>query len=398
MSDKNLPRLLYVGDVPVASTIAGAALLYRLLQNYPTTHLRIVEGNLWSTQQHWSSPDKRLQGVDYKMLRVGSHRLLCSRFTHSYAAYLQLVAPLRSRALFKTVEEFQPEAILTVAHGFSWLTASTLAKRCNLPLHLIVHDDWPSCNPLPQSLQEWAQKQFRRIYRQAQTRFCVSPYMEKLYEDQFGVAGTVLYPTHAADDNEWASPHNNLRAPNATPVFAYAGTINSQGYGDGLSMLATALESVGGHLVIYSPLTSEAIKRLGLNKSNISVHPTLPYKELLETLNNSVDVLFVPMSFDIGERRNMEVSFPSKLTDYTAVGLPMLIWGPAYCSAVRWADENPGVAEVVREKSCEALTKAVIKLSGDVQYRSRLGAHAKVKGEEYFSHTAAAQQFYQAIN
>jgi hypothetical protein len=63
------------------------------------------------------------------------------------------------------------------------------------------------------------------------------------------------------------------------------------------------------------------------------------------------------MSFNAVDRANMEISFPSKLTDYTAVGLPLLIYGPHYCSAVQWARENPGVAEVVTADNAETLER-----------------------------------------
>ena len=42
-----LPRLLYVGDVPVEASYHGSALIYRLLQRYPVERLRIVEGNIF---------------------------------------------------------------------------------------------------------------------------------------------------------------------------------------------------------------------------------------------------------------------------------------------------------------------------------------------------------------
>ena len=86
-----------------------------------------------------------------------------------------------------------------------------------------------------------------------------------------------------------------------------------------------------------------------------------------------VDVLFVPMSFDPTDRPNMETGFPSKLTDYTSVGVPLLIYGPAYCSAVRWAGNNPGVAEVVDDENPKALTEALCRLAASPAHRIALG-------------------------
>ena len=132
-----LPRLLYVGDVPVESTVAGSALLYRLLQEYPIERLCIVQGNITTSQ-----PQNRLLDVTYQTLSVGYERLLRSRFVFLYTSYLFLTAKWRSHQLTNLVKTFQPEAILTVVHGLSWITAAELAKKHNLPLHLIVHDEF----------------------------------------------------------------------------------------------------------------------------------------------------------------------------------------------------------------------------------------------------------------
>lgn len=390
---QNLPRLLYVGDVPIESTVAGAALMYRLLQKYPVSDLQIVEGNITP-----SKPESRITNVVYESLFVGSKRLLHSRFVSSYTSFLCLTARLRSSKLAIIVNSFQPEAILTVAHGFSWLAASALAERFKLPLHLIVHDEWPSSgSPVLPWLKDKANQQFGDVYRQAQSRLCVSPYMVECYEKRYGLKGSVLYPSRAADIPEFDQPANRHKLSSKSLVFAYAGSINMYGYVSNLVSLASVLEKLGGYLVIYSALTKEAIKGIGLNKPNVIARPLIPSQILISTLRNEADVLFVPMSFDPKNRPNMEISFPSKLTDYTAIGLPLLIWGPPYCSAVRWAQENPGVAEVVDKENIDTLARAVKKLAGEPEYRFHLGTQALTTGREYFSHATVTQNFYQVL-
>jgi hypothetical protein len=93
----------------------------------------------------------------------------------------------------------------------------------------------------------------------------------------------------------------------------------------------------------------------------------------------------------------MEVSFPSKLTDYTATGIPLLIRGPAYCSAIRWARENPGVAEVVDSENGAALAVALALFCRDGSLRYQLASNALQKGREYFSHTAAIRKFFSSF-
>jgi hypothetical protein len=149
--------------------------------------------------------------------------------------------------------------------------------------------------------------------------------------------------------------------------------------------------------MVYSSLTDTAVQQIGLNKPNVTIRSLIPSHQLIETLRNEADVLFVPMSFEEGDRPNMEMSFPSKLTDYTIAGVPLLIWGPAYCSAIRWAKDNPGVAEVVEESNLETLSSAIERLSKDPKYRQHLAQTALETGSMYFSYEKGIETFYRAI-
>jgi glycosyltransferase involved in cell wall biosynthesis len=386
------PRLLYIGDVPIETTVAGAALLYRLLQNYPVTHLGIIESDLIA-----SNSNHRLSDVSYTTFSIGFQRLLNSRFAHIYTTYLAATASWKVGLFDQHIRQFQPDAILTVAHGFSWLTAAAVAEKYGLPLHLIVHDDWVSSVPMLPHLRAIAKHQFGRVYRQAQSRLCVSPYMVDFYEKQYDIKGKILYPSRAADVPQFSNPPARISQPHSALTFAYAGSINSPGYAQGLVKLASSLESSGHRLIIYASLTDVAAQQIGLTQTNVEIRPLVPSQQLIYALREEADVLFVPMSFDEADRPNMEMSFPSKLTDYTVMGLPLLVWGPDYCSAVRWAKDHPGVAEVVAEDNLSALAGAIRKLAQDPQYRQYLAKTALDTGMTYFSHETGLQTFYQAL-
>jgi len=117
---------------------------------------------------------------------------------------------------------------------------------------------------------------------------------------------------------------------------------------------------------------------------------------LLVRLRKEADALFVPMSFDSCDKVNMEMAFPSKLADCTAVGLPLVIYGPSYCSAVTWARENFGVAEVVEAEA--ALRACIERLAKDPTRRVALGKRALELGRQYFTHERVQQVFYQALS
>src|SRR6185369_13184448 len=118
--------------------------------------------------------------------------------------------------------------------------------------------------------------------------------------------------------------------------------------------------------------------------------------DLQKRLREEADTLFVPMSFAASDRANMEMAFPSKLADCTATGVPLLIYGPSYCSAVMWARENPGVAEVVETET--PLGSAIAKLANDPAHRRALGTRALDVGRQYFSHARVQQIVHQLLS
>jgi glycosyltransferase involved in cell wall biosynthesis len=385
-----LPRLLYVGDVPVEASHHGSALLHRLLSDYPAEKLTILET---ATE---SQPKRRLSAVHYLALPIGNARWLNTRF-HPYAvAWFSYTGKRFARDISNSVNGFDFESVLTVAHGFGWLAAAEIADRRKLPLHLIVHDDWPRVADVAPKFRSWLDERFGSVYRQAHSRLCVSPAMRHFYEGLYGERATVIFPSRSADCPSFESPPARLARNEKPFTIAFAGTINSKGYVEALTALQKALAHVSGRLLIFGPLSQDEAERLGLNNANTEIGGLIDSTELLTRLRNEADALFVPMSFAASDRSNMEMAFPSKLADCTAVGLPLLIYGPPYCSAAVWGRENAGVAEVVETET--ELHHAVVRLAGNAELRLALGKRALEVGEEYFSHARVQREFYEAVS
>lgn len=384
-----LRPLLYVGDVPVESTYYGSAQLHRLLASYPAGKLTILETG------PPSQPSRRLPNATYVSYPIARQRWLNTRFhphvTVWYSHRGRTVAPKVAASLNGT----RFDGILTIAHGFGWLAAARMAEQRKVPLHLIVHDDWPRAANVPGSFRNWLDHKFAAVYRQAQTRFCVSTAMKRDYETRYGPTVEVLYPCRPAGLPQFTDPPERLALSDHQFTIAFAGTINSNGYTQALIALSDALKSVNGRLLIFGPLTAERAPQIGLDLPNVTVGGFLSWPELMNRLRYEVDALFVPMSFDESDRSNMEMAFPSKLADCSAVGVPLLIYGPNYCSAVRWATDNPGVAEVVEAQ--EGLTEVIQRLAGDPVLRQELGTRALEIGHRYFAHETVQAVFNRAL-
>lgn len=383
-----LPRLLYVGDVPVEASYHGSALLYRLLQRYPANRLAIVEAGIET-----SKPERRVSNADYLARRLSLSRLQTTRFSHWYTTVCLRTAVMRAGCLVSLARARRPDAILTVVHGYSWITAAELARRLDVPLHLICHDEWTRTG----TMRAWRDRVFNQYFRTAASRLCVSPFMAREYELLYGVETRVLYPCRAPDAVHYAEPPARLSVSIQPFTCVFAGTINSPGIILALRQLAKCLESFGGQLLIYGPLTAEVARASGLAGKNIKFGGLFSSTCLMETLRKSADALFVPMSFAAPERKKMEISFPSKLVDYTATGLPLLIYGPPYCSAVQWAAGTEGVAEVVTEEGEEHLAAAISRLAKNPQHRMTLARTALAANETYFSYLSASKVFYKAL-
>jgi glycosyltransferase involved in cell wall biosynthesis len=387
----DLPRLLYIGDVPVEASSHGSALLYRLLQGYLPEKLMVIEGNLQKP-----TPERRLPRVQYRLLNLGWERPLNSRFNRYWSPWLTCMARFKNPAVENLVQDFAPDAVLTVHHGYSWITAARFAERRGLPMHLILHDDWNRLAPFAELCRPWLDRQFGKVYRQAASRLCVSPYMAEAYEQRYGAKGAVLYPSRDRNVTRFERPPERLRNQPVKFTVAYAGNIFAQGYWDALRRAADVLKPQNGRLILFSPHTREQARARGLVSENVECRGFIKSEELIGRLREEADALFIPMSFDHADRANMEISFPSKLADSTIPGLPLLIFGPDYCSAVRWARENPGTAEVVNHEVSADLAAAFLRLAEPV-HRWRLAEAALLNGSKYFSHGIAEQILYQAL-
>jgi glycosyltransferase involved in cell wall biosynthesis len=388
-ADWVLPKLLYVGDVPVESSYHGSLSLFRLLEDYSCDDLTILE------TARPSEPARRLAGVNYISVPLNS-RWLNTRFHSIVMAWSSFRASKSKLAIERMISSTKFDAVLTVAHGLGWLVAASVARETNVPLHLIIHDDWPRVVNVPGKFRAWLDSEFSSVYKQAASRICVSPFMRADYLKRYGVDAEVIYPLRAKDCPESRAPASSQVREDRPFTIAFAGTINSSGYLRALQELAESLSSINGRLLLFGPMGEEDARKIDLEGQRLILRGLVPSSELISRLATQADALFVPMSFDAIDRPNMEMAFPSKLADYTATGVPMLIYGPPYCSAVRWAAENRGVAEVVDRQDQHALVKAIRRLS-EPSMRVQVGQRGLEVGLRYFTFEVAQDIFYSAL-
>jgi hypothetical protein len=385
-----LPKLLYFAEVPVENYMHGSLQAHRLLSAYPKEKLLIVEGS------QASIPDRRLPGVRYGQCRPMLSRLSRTRFNKYISPLTNLCAPLQHTYLTKLLGSFRPEAVITVVWGYTWATAAAYAERAGLPLHLIVHDDSPNAEGWTTIEQRVIHARLRYWYPKAASRLCVSPYTAVEYQRRYNAIGDVLYPLRAIDSPISTEPPESLGQRCQPFTVAFAGTIYAL-YADALRRIAAALRTTcGGRLLIYGPMPSESVRSL-LQEPNIELRGRIDgSRELIRQCRAEAHAMFVPTTYLEEHRPNVEIAFPSKLADYTAMGLPLVIDGPEYCTAVCWARENPGVAEVTTEGNIDGLVACLTRLQ-DPSHRLNLAQAAIYQGAQYFDPERAVCALYSKL-
>lgn len=392
-----LPRLLVVTDVPVTDTVAGSLQLYRLLGGYPPDRLCICEGGINARGRLRG----RLPGVRHVTVDSGSARWRRSRLVRMQGALLMLAMPSRASRIADAITDFRPEAVLTVAQEFVCFAAEAFARRSGLPLHLIIHDDWLMYARLPAWFVPYARRQFGRLYAGATERWCISPSMEEHYRGQWGVAGQVLLPVCGEEYSK--QPPEGVSIARKTTTIAYAGSVSTGGRAKLLLQFAKAIDDDGHRLALMVPGGLAAVRaqarKVGclMNPENVDDLGYAPPGEIVSVLRAHADALLVAETFDPLHHDSVAYNFPSKLSDYCAAGLPIIVWAPPYSTAARWARENPEAAILIDNEDLGPVRVAVGRLVSAPVIRQRMAVAVAAAAPGQFDPRAARGRLYDTI-
>jgi glycosyltransferase involved in cell wall biosynthesis len=97
--------------------------------------------------------------------------------------------------------------------------------------------------------------------------------------------------------------------------------------------------------------------------------------EKLPDVLATADALLLPFSFEEQQRAVVSTSLPSKVADYLASGVPVLVHAPPYATITSLAT-NEGWAEVVDEPSIARLAAALQHLATNKSLRKRYAENA----------------------
>lgn len=381
-----LPRLLILSSAVPETRLAGSLMLYRLLQQYPSDRLLSV-----GPRPH---PESAVLASDYRFLAgAPSSRLDLTRFAQLKRSLESLGAlgRIAMSRIDEQVGDFAPQVVVSVMERRDYVDAAhRFCRARGIPLVLIVHDrlEWFDLVYAPFKRAQLARN--GATYRFAAARLCVSPQMASCLAHAYGAPGTVLYPIRSdALEPRPASASASLAAPPVLTI-GYAGSLN-YGYGERLREAAPSLVRGGARIRIYSRDARrdwpEGVTYVGAIAST---------EELWARVQRECDAVWLPYSHDAHHRALYATHFPSKLTEYAALGMPILISGPGYATGVQWGLRHSSAALTLADESAGELEGAARTLQADADLRVSLAAQA-TGGDRDFDPSSIRRQFLDAL-
>ena len=377
-----LPRLLVLSQTIPQTVYAGSILLYRLLQGYPLERLLVA-----GPAPH---PSARLLGCRAEGLRLSLGRLertRLSRLVRSLRAWRLLPGP-RLGAADRAVRHFRPEVVVTVMQVQPYYhLAYRYARKHGLPLVLLVHDLAEVFEPVYRWASGRQERRNAEVYRYAARRLCVSPEMGRHLEAKFGVPGEVLYPNRSEDLTP--RPAAEALALKQPPhlTLGYAGALG-YGYERQMEAMLPAFRETGSRLNLYTfdrpPWASpDVVSFRGYAEAAVT----------WARVKAECDAVLLPYPWAAGQQDLYRTHFPSKLTEYLALGMPVLILGPAHATGVKWGLANRSAAVTVSDDDPAAWVAALRRLRDEPALRRSLGEQAVAAGDRDFDPAGIRRQF-----
>ena len=320
-----MPHLLYIGQTPAEGTGSPVIVLRHLerLSDAGWTISLVVEPGQDTSacvKANWTVATLPLRRKWWPPLRRSLG------FTRSIRSWLL------ARECERLFSRTPPDAVLgyLAAHDdFLSEVATRYAARCHAPLSLLIHDD-AAAFAHDQSDKVRLHRRHRWMLGHAHRRWFVSPELAIAY----GVEPTcecLLPPISSAkpEPAQWQPTFSG------TPHVYYAGFIWPAQF-PLLRKIATILHEAGAKLVLLTQSSPALLEFLrGCPVAHVAPFPT--NREALRHLAREAAGVIVSYSDQVSDMPWIATSFPSKLVEYTHLGLPCAIVAPADSAVGRWA-------------------------------------------------------------
>jgi glycosyltransferase involved in cell wall biosynthesis len=381
---------------------SGAGIiLRRLLHDYPLHQLYLLTSSLSvAIAQGFDPIPPPSQTETAPQFRISL------RFVNGIVRFLDfLMIPLITWKGASLARKKSVSSLLTFPWSPFFVAAFFIHKLTRIPLHVYVMDD-----PLGMSSFSWTQSLIYRalmprILRAAKTVWGVSAYTCENLQQRFGVPCLPLLPPVDVEDFRHACqarPESQRDAQDESIRIVYTGSVYAAQL-DALKALVDALNGDQRHqgtsgrpvrLTLYTDRSRESLQSMGLYGP--AVHSSFVNSREIPRVLASADILFLPFSFLPENEHITRTSFPTKIAEYLAGGVPILVHAPAYATVTRYCRENH-CALVVDEPDPAKLLAAVSALYFDRKLKEDLSTQGVAVARKNHERAALASRLLSVI-
>jgi hypothetical protein len=375
-------KVILISSIVPGNNGGGNPVLYRHFKEASDVELLVVSGG--------PVPGFKYEVLKHSFASRVFKRLAKTRLSRWGLDCEEFFLPCNPDRVAQICRSFKPDVILTVAHGGFWKLAVKEARSSCVPLVTVFHDWWPDLTGTHEIIRPFLDKQFRALHQNSTVSLCVCEGMLAALGPHLGAQ--VLYPIPGGSAPA-TNQSNRCSANGGQLKVIYMGNLGDYG-----GMVQAALEATKVHPAIRLEVTGknpawpnsfrEEMQERGQWHGFIK-------EEKLGGWLATADAFLVTVRFEPHLRRFMETSFPSKMMHYAQFHKPIVIWGPEYCSAVRWARIKDS-ALCVTDASPSALIHALENLNAPE--RERWSAKAREAANDDFNPDRIQRQFLDAIN
>ena len=365
-------RLYFHSDVLPADTSAGELLLHR----------HLFESDAFCVNSSFCKGRSSVfQSPLWDRLKSTRFSKLCASLEYRRLSYLP------SASVIRHARDFDPQLVITVAHGRKFVEAHELSKILEVPLVTIYHDWWPDLVAESESTRSRLDRVFLETYRKSDLALPICDGMLRHLGEHPNVQ--VLPPIPATIQTQF---ENSRKSTEFQVCYA-------------------------GNLFHYGPMIGELLQRLRgspfcklVARGAAPNWPLALKNEMTESGNYlppaarsqitpwvaGFDAHLCAMQFDQVARRRMETSFPSKLVDSFAFGKPVIVWGPEYCSAIQWAKGKDAVLSITNP-SPQFAANEILSLARNEERQQHLSRRSRELAECEFNRERIQSIFVSAI-
>lgn len=319
------------------------------------------------------------------------HRLPFARYWIRWGRY-GLVPTVR-RAILQALSQ---GAQRIVAWYPSWpflLAAAQAARQTRVPLFTYHMDA-----PIPWQQAPWPDRVFLRhrqlsILQNATARLVISEALAEDFEQRFNLNSTVI--RHGLDLRLYPAANPEPLARHKPLRIVHTGVVEHLQY-ESLRRIIDAVADcpeLRAEIVLSTPNRREDLAACGLDQPHVQIL-ALPTQEV-RNLQRSAHVLLAVLPF-FGSIKKLDLTaFPTKLVEYMAAGVPILVHAPPESFLAKHV-RRYRYALLVDKPDPAALITALKALQEDATLRLQLARRARHTAEELYALPRVARAFADA--